>query len=115
MENTKVFAIMGELISRVSVGAPVYLYHVPFSAPIDTALAAPFTELAMFTLKPEAVRDGMPQKLDTLLQQMYEQVPEDVHAGGWGSIVEDERKFLVCLGWQDLEVRREGLHGAHRL
>lgn len=114
MNNTKLYASVGELISRVTVGAPVCMYHVPFSAPIDTALAAPFTELAMFTLKPEAARDGIPQKLDTLLKQMYEQVPEDVRAGGWGGIIEDERKFLVCLGWQDLEVCLIGQSGASK-
>jgi hypothetical protein len=66
------------------------------------ALDAPVSEIILFNL-----REGTDKK--EFVDVLDEFIDKDVHtpgvfSGGWGPIEEDERKFGVLLGWNQVEV-----------
>ena len=77
--------------------------HVPLSRAAP-ALDAPLTELAVWTLRAGADRAQFQDELERLHGLLRREVPEMVD-GGWGAAVEDERVFVVVLGWESVEVR----------
>ena len=75
-----------------------------FTHPVDAALNAPITELAVWILKDTADRDKFEEIGDELLQKLKIHVPDEVSFGGRGDVEGNLRQFLVILGWQSLEV-----------
>ncbi|GJE88292.1 hypothetical protein PsYK624_043750 [Phanerochaete sordida] len=80
--------------------------HVRFSGDFARALAAPVTELAVWTRKADADKaafDAALGALVALLEGAAAKTDTDVCIAGAGAVVEDERKFVVGLGWPSLE------------
>ena len=86
----------------------VFMHHVKFSSDLTEALAWPTTEIVLCTLKESADRAEFQETLQKLLAQLEKDVPSsELAMGGWGPVIEDERKFMVSHGWHSLEVSTE--------
>lgn len=84
----------------------VYLDHVTFTAEPDIALSAPITEFAIWTLKETTDTEHFQNILAKLVALIASLPPSSgVYKGGWGTVVENQRQFMVLLGWESLEVR----------
>lgn len=84
----------------------MYLNHVTFSASPFDALNAPVTEYAIWKLKDTTDALHFRARLNALIVLILS-FPKSagVFPGGWGVFHEDERQFMVLLGWESLEVR----------
>ena len=80
-----------------------YVNDVTLNAEPYTALNAPTTEFALWTLKDVADRAVFQQKLSTLVNLLLGR--DGVYKGGWGPVAGNEKLFYVVLGWESLEVR----------
>lgn len=73
------------------------------STPED-ALNAPITEFVFWDLKEDTDKEEFKGLLSELIDKI---LANDAvkNRGGWGSVVEDDRRFAVVLGWNSKEVR----------
>ncbi|GJE88293.1 hypothetical protein PsYK624_043760 [Phanerochaete sordida] len=81
----------------------VFMHHAIFSGDFTKALGAPATEFAIWTLKEGVDRAEFQAGLAELTQLIERDAAGEVFEGGWGAILEDERKFIVGLGWHSME------------
>jgi len=79
------------------------LYHVRFPEDIQPALNAPTTEIVQWTIPESTDLSAFHDKVKTLIDTVYADLPSEVFRGGLGKIVEDQRKLSVILGWHSLE------------
>jgi len=80
-----------------------YMFHAGFdlNGP-DAALNAPITEIAVWTLKEGTDKKKFSETLNSLITRAASKEGK-VYPGGWGPVVEDEKKFAILLGWNSLE------------
>ena len=81
----------------------------------DAALGAPITELAVADVKADVEIARFEAAGLDLLTKLISQLPNEVVPGGRGSVVGEPRKFVICLGWQSLEVRPFGVEREREL
>jgi len=69
-----------------------------------TALDAPLTEFVLWDLK-EGAEPPVVRALLTRLMAVVDAIPraEGMHRAGWGSVVGDDRKYFVVIGWDSME------------
>ena len=103
MADKVVYPALGAKVREASNGR-VWMYHVQFDAAIEKALNAPTTEFALFSLKDSTDKDQFLESAKTIVPQAHEKLAGEVFKGGWGPTVEDDRKFMFCLGWHSVEV-----------
>ncbi|EKM51873.1 uncharacterized protein PHACADRAFT_150667 [Phanerochaete carnosa HHB-10118-sp] len=108
------YPAIGEKMRKVSNGR-VWLYHVHFNAEVDKALNAPTTELALMTVKDSVETSQYLETAKTIVPQIYSTLPNEVFEGGWGPTVENDRKFMICLGWHSVERFFAAFKGAPEL
>ena len=72
---------------------------------ITSALEAPTTEFVLWTLHEGADRDAYRATAQRLVDAVSSELPGEFFGGGFGEVVEDERKFSVVFGWHSVEVR----------
>ena len=72
------------------------------STPED-ALNAPVTEIVFWTLKEGTDKEQFKGLLSEFISKLLE-TEQVKNRGGFGTIVEDDRKFAVLLGWNSIEV-----------
>lgn len=78
--------------------------HVHFPEPVEQSLNAPVTELAVVDVKETTDMDSFEEQGTALTQQIKESVPEEIFPGSRGTVDENPRQFIVCLGWHSVEV-----------
>lgn len=83
-----------------------YNLHVHLHGEPYTALAAPLTEIVVWTLREGAPRRNV-EELLTALMAVVNAIPfaEGMYKAGWGPVLNDARKFVVMIGWSTMEVR----------
>lgn len=82
-----------------------YRIHVRFSAEPFTALSAPLTEIVLWTLREDAPRPKV-EELLTKLMEIVNNIPssEGLYKADWGPVLDNERQFVVLIGWENMEV-----------
>lgn len=110
IDDKEAYAKLGAAIQKAAADKQ-YLYHVNYSAEIYTALDAPVTEFAIWTINQGTPREQFKACLGEIIARADADptLKDEVFRGSWGAIVEDERKFMVTLGWHSLEVRARRL------
>ena len=104
MADKVVYPAIGEKMGKAS-GGVAWMYHVQFDAEVEKALNAPVTELGLWDLKESTDRTQFSESGKTVVPRIYEKLSSEVFEGGWGHVVESDRKFMICLGWYSVEVR----------
>ncbi|PSS32078.1 hypothetical protein PHLCEN_2v2154 [Hermanssonia centrifuga] len=81
-----------------------YHIHVHFSEEPYTALSAPLTEIVLWTLKEGSPRAKV-EELLTDLMTVVNGIPTSagMHKAGWGPVLENEKQFVVLIGWENME------------
>ncbi|KAI0344607.1 hypothetical protein BDW22DRAFT_1427296 [Trametopsis cervina] len=76
------------------------LHHAKLDDPYP-ALDSPVTEIVLYTLHPEADRE----KFVELVTELYDRASnlDGAAKGGHGPFIEDERKWVLILGFQSVE------------
>lgn len=84
-----------------------YKIHVHLQCEPFTAMDAPLTEVVLWKLKSHAEKAKV-EELLTGLMEIVNKIPrsEGMHKAGWGSVVENERQYVVMIGWDTMEVCR---------
>ncbi|GJE96731.1 hypothetical protein PsYK624_129370 [Phanerochaete sordida] len=79
-------------------------HHVHLQCEPYTALDAPLTEFVYWNLK-DGAEPAVVRALLTRLMAVVNAIPreEGMHKAGWGSVVGDETKYFVVIGWDTME------------
>lgn len=79
-------------------------HHVHLTCEPYTALDAPLTEFVYWNLK-EGADPATVRELLTRLMAVVNAIPreEGMHKAGWGSVVGDDTKYFVVIGWDNME------------
>ncbi len=96
-----------ELQAKVTPSATILesMKHVTFNTEPYTALKSPLAEFAIWTLYESTDKQKFQEKLEKLVDLVINlPPPAKVYKGGWGPVVENDRQFVVLLGWESLEV-----------
>ena len=82
-----------------------YKIHIHLQCEPFTAIDAPLTEIVVWKLKEHAKKEVV-EELLTGLMKIVNAIPrsEGMHKAGWGSVLEDERQYIVMIGWDTMEV-----------
>lgn len=100
--NKELYPKLTESLLKGAAGL-TYLYHVNLNTEDPSpALGAPLTEIVFWSLKEGVDKEEFTTKLNSLITLAMSF--EGVYKGGWGTVVEDDRKLAVILGWNSLEV-----------
>lgn len=85
-----------------------YSVHVHLSCEAYAALSAPLTEIVVWTLREGASRARVEELLAALVA-VVSAIPfsKGMYGAGWGPVVDDERTFVVLIGWSSMEVRSQ--------
>lgn len=86
----------------------IYNRSIHFRAPVDDALGTPITEIASFDVKDAVDIEPYLEKLSAFHQKIKEALADDAVLGGYGRVEERLRTFVVLIGWQSMQVGREG-------
>ena len=83
-----------------------YLFHVYFTEEPYTALAAPLTEITIFTVKEEFCDEDFVPILASLTETLNGITTRFGGCGGatWGTVVGSKKEYVLITGWNDLEV-----------
>ncbi|PSR72166.1 hypothetical protein PHLCEN_2v11958 [Hermanssonia centrifuga] len=95
-----------ELQAKVTPSATILesMKHVTFNTEPYTALNSPLAEFAIWTLYESTDKQKFQEKLEKLVDLVINlPPPAKVYKGGWGPVVENDRQFVVLLGWESLE------------
>lgn len=89
-----------------------YRIHVHLSCEPYTAIRAPLTEIVLWHLKEGVARETV-EGLLTKLMKIVNEIPfdEGMFKAGWGPVLENDRQFVVMIGWSTMEVCRATCHG----
>lgn len=81
-----------------------YKIHVHLSVEPFTALSSPLTEIVLWNLKEGAKREKV-EELLTALMSVVNAIPssEGMYKAGWGPVLENDRQFVVMIGWENME------------
>jgi hypothetical protein len=82
-----------------------YKIHAYLTCEPYTALRAPVTEIVVWNLKENATSEKVKELL-TALMKVVNNIPrsEGMHKAGWGSVLDNERQYVVIIGWDSMEV-----------
>ena len=110
-------AVYPDVTKSIAQGAAniEFMYHVlPSRSTPEAALEAPVTEVLFWSLKEGTDREEF-KRLENEFGAKV--LPSDAvkNRGGFGSVVEDERKISVILGWDSVEVRLSPLIDGRKL
>jgi hypothetical protein len=115
LEFTKTAAAktaMGELLGPVLSGAPsmhhVQLSPISSSSSLETAMAAPITEVAMNT----GIKAGSESSIEILLKHIEE--AKGCHGVCFGDVIEEvegKKSVRVVIGWDSVEAHQASMKG----
>lgn len=104
VDNKELYPLMGKSIGE-SAAKIEFVQHTHLSTPTpEDALKAPITEFVIFSLKEGTDVEEFKGVLSKFVAPILA-TDAVKNRGGWGPIVEDERKFAIVLGWNSKEVR----------
>lgn len=104
VDNKELYSLMGKSIGE-SAAKIEFVQHTHLSTPApEDALKAPITEFVIFTLNEGTDVEEFKGVLSKFVAPILA-TDAVKNRGGWGPIVEDERKFAIVLGWDSKEVR----------
>ncbi|KAJ3553803.1 hypothetical protein NM688_g3423 [Phlebia brevispora] len=105
----------GETFSAVEASR-IFQHRVTFSAEPFTALSAPVTEFATWTVKETKDREQFKVQLQRLSDTIVSYPSSiGIHKGGWGTVVEDEKEMMILMGWDSLEIFQKASSEAREL
>lgn len=81
------------------------MYHAKFSGDLYKTLDAGVTGFAIWTLEESADRAQFHETLAKVVAQSSTSESDGVFVGGFAEVIEDQRKFFVAIGWENMEVR----------
>ncbi|KIP08445.1 hypothetical protein PHLGIDRAFT_377561 [Phlebiopsis gigantea 11061_1 CR5-6] len=82
----------------------VFAYPTHFgSVNVAAALGAPVTEIAVVNVKEDVTLTRFHEATNDLIAKMALNLPNEVVPGGHGSVENEPRKFVICMGWQSVE------------
>lgn len=112
-EHNPILDAVPDLVSDTPQTAElVYKFHVHLTCEPFTALDAPLTEFVVWDLK-EGAEPATVTALLTKLMAVVNAIPreEGMHKAGWGSVIGDERKYVIMIGWDSMEVQFDFTRG----
>lgn len=105
VDNKEVYPGLVKSIGESAAKLEFVQHTILSTSTPEDALNAPITEIVFWTLKEGTDKEEFKGIISAFIGKI---LASDAvkNRGGWGTIVEDDRKFTVILGWNSKEVRQ---------